>query len=85
MNTPNPYKTSQSLGKAISWVCEKLPKSPQKKQAVSNAFAKIGENGLVGEGVATTIGRFMVQILLGAWPGLGTNLITSLPMTLRLK
>ena len=48
MNTPNPCKTPQSLGKAILWVCEKLPKSPQKKQAVSKAFAKKGENGLVG-------------------------------------
>ena len=33
MNIANSYKTPQSLGKAISQVCEKLPKSPWKKQA----------------------------------------------------
>ena len=40
MNIENSYRTPQSLGKAISEVCEKLPKSRQKKQAVTKVIAE---------------------------------------------
>ena len=41
MNIANSYKTPQSLGKSFSRICEKLPKSPLKKQAVIKALAGI--------------------------------------------
>ena len=40
INIASSYKTPQSLGRAICWVCEKLPKPPWKKQAVIKGIAK---------------------------------------------
>ena len=42
MNIENSYRTPQSLGKAISEVCEKLPKSPQSLgKAISQVCGKL--------------------------------------------
>ena len=52
----------------------KLPK--YFKENIKNEkekFLEMGGNGLVGQGIAIRIGRFLVQTPLGAQPGLETQ------------